>query len=416
MLVLSHVLPFPGDSGQQQRVANTLRALRNCFHVTFLTYAAPARQREQQTQLAVWCDDPVCLVAQTQAHPLKRLWHGARSRAYAALTGLKTSNYHIGQVEFAPHRLQRWLQGLDGKQFDLALYEYWHAAPSIPTLQAHGIRCVLDMHDILWQTYQRQLMGETGTLSAAGERRLARYRQREERAWQQFDALIAINHAELDYVRERARPAQKLFHAAMGVALDDWPYAWQPVAPPRLAYYGALGNAHNQRDALVCVREIMPYVWQQIPTAELWLVGSNPPESLRALSTQDSRIHVTGFVKDAADVLKTMTAVLCPWKGTFGFRSRLIEAMAVGTPVIASPDAVYGMKMEIERGLWLADTPAEFAQCALRLLQDQALAQVQSRAAREQAKRRFSLPATYGTLTEELYAWCVGQAGASPHQ
>jgi glycosyltransferase involved in cell wall biosynthesis len=64
------------------------------------------------------------------------------------------------------------------------------------------------------------------------------------------------------------------------------------------------------------------------------------------------------------------------------------------------------MEMNAEHGLWLADSPAEFAHCALRLLQDHSFAQEQSRAAREQAERRFSLSATYGTLAEELRAWC----------
>src|SRR5690606_14691233 len=110
-----------------------------------------------------------------------------------------------------------------------------------------------------------------------------------------------------------------------GIDLQKWPYSWQPAQPPRIAYYGGLGSPHNQRDALQCYEEIMPTVWAHFPDVELWIVGSRPPATIQALAEQDSRVTVTGFVERVQDVLQTMTAVLCPWTGKYGFRSRLIE-------------------------------------------------------------------------------------------
>ena len=397
LLVISHVLPFPGSSGQQQRVANSLRALRGRFHLTFLTYATAMQTTDWQTQLAPFCDEALLLPSLTADN----YWHKSKARVYAALNGLKPSNYLIGQVEFSPARLSEWLKG---KHFDLALYEYFHAAPSVPMLRARGIPCVLDMHDILWQTYKRELSPQ-GELSEANAKKLARYREQEESAWLAFDGLIAINQDELRYVESKARAEQKRFHAAMGVNLSDWPYGWQPVNPPRLAYYGGLGNHHNQAGALACVKEIMPRVWQRFPDAELWMIGSHPPAHLTELAAQDQRLHVTGFVADVANTLKHVTALLCPWEGTFGFRSRLIEAMAVGVPVIATPDAVYGMDMTNEQGLWLGETTEELATHALRFLQDPAFAAQQSRAARQQVEKQFSFATTYERLANELAEW-----------
>ena len=401
LLVISHVLPFPGSSGQQQRVANSLRALRQRFHVTFLTYATAEQATEWQTQLAPFCDEAVFLPSLTAGN----YWHKGKARVYAALTGLKPSNYLIGQVEFSPARVSEWL---DGKQFDLALYEYFHATPSVAALRARGIPCVLDMHDILWQTYQRELSA-AGELSPRNERRLARYRAQEETAWLAYDGLIAINQDELRYVESKVRAEQKLFHAAMGVDLTQWPYTWQPVMPPRVAYYGSLSNQHNQAGALACVKEIMPLLWQRFPDTELWLIGSHPPAHLTELAAQDARLHVTGFVPDVANALKHVTALLCPWEGTFGFRSRLIEAMAVGVPVIASPDAVYGMELAQAEGLWLGATTDELARHALRFLADAEFAVQQSQAARQQVEKQFSFAATYERLADALAEWLSHQ-------
>lgn len=408
LLVLSHVLPFPGASGQQQRVANTLRALRERFHVTFVTTSAPQQQAEMSQKLTGFCDQPRLLDSLYDRGPLSRAWNQGASQVYAWRTGLKRSNYQIGQVEFAPTRLASLLES---NAFDLALFEYWHAAGSVPAFRQYGIPCVLDMHDILWQTHNRQLESQKYLPAGLREHWRERYQQSEEQAWRTFDGIIAINHEELEYVRRQVPPTTKLFHAAMGVDQTQWPYCWTPATPLRLAYYGGLGNPHNQTDALICAQVLMPTIWQQFPEAELWLVGSNPPERLRALTT-DARIKVTGFLEQAQPVLSTMTAVLCPFSGTFGFRSRLIEVMSLGVPVVVSPDAVYGMEMEIGQGVLLGQNHDELAAHALHLLQDSQFAAGQSRAARQQVEEKFSLDATYGALSRQLYEWlCNRQLG-----
>jgi glycosyltransferase involved in cell wall biosynthesis len=190
----------------------------------------------------------------------------------------------------------------------------------------------------------------------------------------------------------------------MGTDLTLWPYSWEPAQPPRLAYYGGLASHHNQQGALRCFNHIMPAIWRKFPQAELWLVGSNPPESLRALAS-DPRIKVTGYIENVQQVLRTMSAVLCPFTGTYGFRSRLIEVMALGVPVVATPDAVYGMELENRKGMMLGQNDGELARQALQLLGDSAFAHEQSRLAREQMTQLFSIENTYERLMHTLYDW-----------
>ena len=248
-------------------------------------------------------------------------------------------------------------------------------------------------------------MNEKGAIPAAVRNfSVARYRKREERAWRAFDAIVAINEDEQAYVKEHVPSEVPVFHAPMGTDLSKWTYLWSPARPARVAYYGALGNSHNQRSAMQCYREIMPSVWEHHPDAELWLVGSKPSDELLNL-TKDPRVVVTGFIEDVKETLSSMTVVLCPWKGTYGFRSRLVEVMATGVPVVASPDAVAGMGMEEEAGLFLATSSLEFAHFANALLSTSSFAQEQSLKAREQTERLFSLESTYHRMTRELLQW-----------
>jgi glycosyltransferase involved in cell wall biosynthesis len=400
LLVLSHVLPFPRSAGQHQRVFYTLQAARRKFHVTFATVAGHEAPRTRK-ELSSLCDDIVVLPSLYRRNYAAQLFHRAAGVGYAAMTGLKRSNYAIGQVEFHSGRLERVL---DSKPFDCVLFEYWHAAAATSVFREKNIPCVLDMHDILWKSYAQSLESSSGMPGMWKDWALRRYKAEEERAWSKFDAIIAINRDEELVVREVVGHRVAIFHAAMGTDLDLWPYSWDPATPPRIAYYGGLGNGHNEQCALRCALQVMPLIWSKVPKAELWLVGANPPESLRRLSA-DSRVHVTGFVEDVQQVLRTMTAVVCPWTGKFGFRSRLIEVMALGVPVVATPDAVHGMELKEHQGVLLAETDGALADHAVRLATDPAFARDQSCKAREQVERCFSVGNTYDRFVEDLSRW-----------
>lgn len=155
-----------------------------------------------------------------------------------------------------------------------------------------------------------------------------------------------------------------------------------------------------------CIQKIMPLIWRGIPDVEFWVVGANPPLGIQNLQS-DGRVRVTGFVPDVGEVLATMTAVLCPWHGTYGFRSRLIEVMALGVPVVATPDAVYGMGMDVNKGLFLAEADEELAEYCLALIQQPDWAQQQSLLARQQVEGKFSFEATYGQLAKDLYEFAI---------
>ncbi|GJQ37556.1 MAG: hypothetical protein JETCAE01_35660 [Anaerolineaceae bacterium] len=117
---------------------------------------------------------------------------------------------------------------------------------------------------------------------------------------------------------------------------------------------------------------------------------------------RDPRVHVTGFVERPQEVLKNMSLILCPWSGTYGFRSRVVEVMALGLPVVASLDAVHGMGFQTDEGIFTFKTAQEMGQQAARLLADESTLQIQSRAARRQVEMQFGYEATYEMFVASL--------------
>jgi glycosyltransferase involved in cell wall biosynthesis len=402
LLIISQVLPFPRISGQQQRVYYKLKAIRPNFHTIFLTSAPAHQMAEIRTRLLECSDEAIVLPSIYNKSVATRGFHRMLGGIYTQMTGLKFSNYVMGKLEFTASRLHT----VTGKcNVDGVLYEYWHAVESVKFFRAKNIPCILDMHNVLWQSFARQQKSQKTTPKWLKERMVRQYRTREEQAWNVYDALITINAGEHEYVKSKVTDRVRLFYAPMGTDLADWPYLWQPSKPHRIVYYGGLGSPHNQKDAYDCYQKIMPLIWAQVPDAELWLVGSNPPDFIQALPSQDSRVVVTGFVECVQEVLKTMSILLCPWSGTYGFRSRLIEAMALGVPVIASPDAVHGMGMDEEKGIFLGRDFVQMAQISTNLLSNGEALQHQSKLARKQIEEKFSFEATYAVLAADLLAF-----------
>jgi glycosyltransferase involved in cell wall biosynthesis len=401
LLIISHVWPFPGSSGQQLRVRHTVEAAVREFDVDFLTYAPSTRRKEVAGQLAAFGCRPVVLASCSPRSGPKRLAHLVASRMFVLLTGAKSSNYLIGEVELSVSKIR---SAIVPEDYCAVIYEYFHAVNSVPMFQNAGVPAILDMHNVLWKSKEQRLSECKAWPAWFKQMALRRYRQQEESAWDRFDALVAINRSECNLVQVRQQRNQKLFYAPMGTDLSRWPPCWRPANPPRVAYYGGLGSPHNEAAALRCHEHVMPRIWQKFPKSELWLVGSNPPDRLRRLAS-DTRIKVTGFVEQVQAVLSTMSLVLCPWSGNYGFRSRIVEVMALGVPVVATPAAVDGMELQAGRGIILADTNDALADEASKLLADPEQLGIQSRLARAEMERLYSLENTYGRLIRELGQW-----------
>jgi len=397
LVVVSHVLPFPGRAGQEKRVLNTLRAAATRFHVTFLTAIDRARFKETKTALSDLCDDTIVMPSLYARNRPSRLWHSFASVIYAASTGLKRSNYLVGQLELTAPRVEVALQS---RSFDLALFEYWHGVGALPVFHNRRIPGVVDIHNILVNNYGTHLARFPRIPRFWKNWALAQYRLKEETAWQQFDGIVVMNPQEQTTVR-RIVGEKPLFYAPMGVDLTEWPYAWEPSHPVRVGYYGGLGNFANAQDALTCYNQVMPVIWRSMPEAELWLIGSDPPENLKALCS-DPRVKVPGFVNDVKEVLRKLSIVVIPWNRLRGFRSRLVEVMALGIPLVTMPEVVGEMQLDGESGVIILNQIPQLADACLRLLHDPALALKHSQTARAEAERQFGFEATYGRLADSL--------------
>ena len=393
VLVVSHVPPIPGRSGQHQRVRNLNLALCEHFRVSFLL---PERIAAQEDLSAIEETVDHLIIASEQSGRLRP--HRFSSRLHAWRTGLKTSNYMIGRIMLSPDVVDEASRELKP---DVVIFHYPHAAQSVEVFRRRGTPCVLDMHDLLFRSFEATL--SSSRLSGRRrEARVAKYREWEQSAWSRFDGIIAISAGEYDYVVDHVSPDQTTYCAPMGLGLAEWPYIWSPSSDVRIGYYGALGSRRAVLEVERLVTRTMPTVWSRFPDAECWIIGSNPGPAVSEIARKDRRVVLTGHVEDVSSLLSTLTVVACPFAGRYGFRSRIIELLATGVPVVATSDAVSGMGLEDGAGVTLRDLDEEIAHECIRLAGSAQFARHQSLQGRALVEDQFSFEATYGRLAADL--------------
>ncbi len=160
--------------------------------------------------------------------------------------------------------------------------------------------------------------------------------------------------------------------------------------PPRgrkLLYVGHFGYRPNLRAAEELVTRIFPSVRARIPDTTVQLVGRKASESLRHLTGPS--IHIASDVEDVVSFLHKGDVFVVPLRSGGGTRLKVLEAMAAGIPVVSTRFGVAGLAVRDGEHALLADTPAELAAAASRLIEDHALAESLSRAARELVEQRY---------------------------
>src|SRR5437667_1452622 len=99
-----------------------------------------------------------------------------------------------------------------------------------------------------------------------------------------------------------------------------------------LVFSGKMSYHANVATALYLYNQIMPLIWQQQPEATLTIVGSKPPQAIQRLA-QHPRMEVTGYVDDIRPYIRRAQVVLSPMVYSVGIQNKVLEAMALGTPV-----------------------------------------------------------------------------------
>ena len=149
-----------------------------------------------------------------------------------------------------------------------------------------------------------------------------------------------------------------------------------------LVVSGKMSYHANSSMTMFLVKEIMPMVWARRPEVNLVIVGKDPPGEITALQ-EHPNITVTGTIPDIRPYLRQASLSVAPLLYGTGIQNKVLEAMACGTPVITTTQAVSALQAAAGQDLLTADSAKQFADTILRLLDDRDLRQRVGQAGRK---------------------------------
>jgi glycosyltransferase involved in cell wall biosynthesis len=211
-------------------------------------------------------------------------------------------------------------------------------------------------------------------------------------------SVIVVASGDADLLRARS-PEARIHVVPNGVDAGAPPAGLS--AEPVLGFHGNLGATSNREAAFAVVRDVLPLVRARHASARALVVGRNPGP-LAALAGPD--VDVTGEVADVRASLEGVAVYVAPMRSGSGIKNKVLEAMAAGLPVVATPLALNGIGEG--PGVFAAETTEELAARAADLLADPARAAAVGRAGRERVVRDFTWEASAAAV-EALWEQAV---------
>ena len=276
----------------------------------------------------------------------------------------------------------------------------------------HAAR-VVDVDNLTARVLREACRQATGSLAHA-RRLLAWWKfQRYERwLFGQFDLSLTVTEPDRRMLLDmlKGRP-QQVAVAANGVdTRRNHPGLAQPEADT-LLFNGALTYSANYQSMEFFLDRIFPSVLARVPAARLRITGKNGGVAVDRLRLND-HVSLTGYVEDIRPTVAASSACIVPLLSGGGTRLEILEAMALGTPVVSTSKGAEGLDVADGEHLLIADTPGHFADQTVRLLQDPQLRSRLASNARQLVLEKYDWTAI-GSKVRDLVEQCRPVSAAS---
>ena len=164
-------------------------------------------------------------------------------------------------------------------------------------------------------------------------------------------------------------PAPRAVVVPNGVDLDAWTRTTPELGRDEVVFTGKMSFPPNEHAAHHLATEVMPLVRETVPTAHLSIVGRDPTPRLRRIEGAPG-VTVTGFVPDVRPYLERASVFAAPLHFGAGIQNKVLEAMAMAVPVVASSVAAAGLRTGdgVEPPVTVADDPATTAAAVVERL------------------------------------------------
>lgn len=389
ILFLAHRVPFPPDRGDRIRSHHLLKALARLAPVHVGCFGEGDKEAE------------AALAGVAASHCV-----AARSKPLA-LAGIEAvlAGKPVSLTAFHSARLADWVRHTIASRPISAIVVFSGQMGQYVPEDFAG-RVVIDLCDVdsaKFASYAEA--GERVWLNAREARLLAR---EEERLGARADATILISEAEAALYRSRLVTPDKVNVEVIGNGIDAAFFDSAITAPhpaigqqpgPHFVFTGQMDYRPNEQASLWVIEALLPKLRAHLPQAMFHVVGRNPTRALMAHHGTPG-VHVWGGVPDVRPFIAAADAVLAPLLIARGVQNKVLEAMAMARPLVASAAAAEGI--DHSDTIRVGTTVGEIADHITALIEDPAAAHALGLAARVQVLKRYGWSARLSALDPVL--------------
>ena len=353
ILMLCKKFPYPMKDGESIAVSNLARELRalGC-EITLLSLNTSKHYTDPQALPAEYdfFKRIETVDIDNAVHPWKAL--------VSMLTG---ESYHVRRFRSDAFRA-KLIALLQAEAFDIVQLETLYMAPYVETIRAHSnARIVMRAHNVEHEIWER-ITANTGSrlrkwYLAYLTRKLRQY---EIDRFDAYDHLVTLTDRDLQLFREKGY-ANGASVAPIGFDLSAYAYAEPDFGPDMsIGFIGSLDWLPNQEGLDWFLASGWPDIRRRWPGITLHVAGRNAPDDLIHLHRPGVKVH--GEVDDAAAFIRSHGIMIVPLLSGSGMRVKVVEGMALGRVVITTTLGLEGIDCTHGDQLFIADTPAQFAE------------------------------------------------------
>lgn len=315
--------------------------------------------------------------------------------ALSSLMPLRVAYYQ--SAEF----IKRIMRIIEERDIELVHGELIKVVPALQTILAQKkLPVVYDAVDCISFYLQQSWLAASNPLQRAFVySELVKMCSYEPHALAEFDRVMITSTFDRDHIVKLGVAPEQVQVVPNGVDTQYFAPPHKPRSTDSLVFCGKLDYAPNAQAILRFCQTILPRIWERRPQVRLIIVGNNPPPAVRALSA-DRRIEVTGYVPDIRPYLAKATVALAPLLVAAGMQNKVLEALAMETPLVATPAACRSLQVRDNAHLLIAEDGEKFADAVVRLLENPFFAQRLGKAGRAYVERYYSWSVAANQLHE----------------
>jgi len=384
--------PYPIRSGTDRLVMNLIRGLSERHYVKLVTMTLERQNIEKLREIENERVSVTAIIA-----PQRRGFAGKLFCRVKNILLLLFSRIPHDTLYAAPGRYLKLVKRVARSwKADLVLVNYWHLYKLHKMLR--GFEVVLVTHDLDYLVHPGRISSTSGffrrwlkSIDIAMKMRI------EKEAYRSFDKILTVNVQEAEELKKYFNDREKVVKALpMAIDLGRFNPSGYRRKPNRVLLIGNFISDFNADALDFMVNSIFPLILKEKPQTVLDIVGAGVPEDV--MKKKGDEIIFRGRVKDVVPYLGMCSILVIPLRFAGGVRIRMLEAAAMGVPVVSTPVGVKGMNLCNGREYIEASGAEEFASAVIKLLDDEELAHEISRNVRCWAEKEISL----GTYPERL--------------